>query len=96
MATSETPQWLQIVTEKRKLRDDAIQRFIHQRTTLTEVLYARMHQSHELTTRQQPNGAGKSHSNQDVTAIDDVQLIPKAIVSGAVTASLLLNAYINR
>jgi len=31
-----------------------------------------------------------------VTAIDDVRLIAEAIMSRAVTASLLLNAYINR
>ncbi|KAI4651555.1 uncharacterized protein J4E79_009035 [Alternaria viburni] len=80
MTTSELPQWLQTATEKRKLRDDAIQNFIDAQAPLAE----------------QPNGTGGSHSNQDVTAIDDVRLIPEAIMSRAVTASLLLNAYINR
>ncbi|KAI4909962.1 hypothetical protein J4E85_011459 [Alternaria conjuncta] len=80
MTTSELPQWLQTATEKRKLRDDAIQKFIDAQAPLAE----------------QPNGTGGSHSNQDVTAIDDVRLISEAIMSRAVTASLLLNAYINR
>lgn len=39
MTTSELPQWLQTATEKRKLRDDAIQKFIDAQAPLAEVLY---------------------------------------------------------
>ncbi|CAN9348671.1 unnamed protein product [Alternaria alternata] len=80
MATSEMPQWLQTVTKKRTTRDDAIQRFTNAQATPTE----------------QPHGNHEPRSDQTLTAIDDAQIIPKAILSRAVTASQLLSAYINR
>ncbi|KAI8940514.1 hypothetical protein NX059_004191 [Plenodomus lindquistii] len=83
MTATDTPQWLQTVNAKRKLRDDSVQKYLDSYRAHAEALP--FDQS--------------THSNGHVerpTAIDGVEGIVQAITSGVVTASQLLHAYIRR
>jgi amidase len=75
MTHSTIPQWRQTVTEKLRIRDEAIQK------------YRNNHQPQTSTT----NG-----TSANATSIDQVDDIQQAILSGAVTATELCDAYIGR
>ncbi|KAF1937439.1 amidase [Clathrospora elynae] len=76
------PQWLQTLNKKRKIRDDAIQRFVQ------------AHASHESL--HLDRSSTTESDLRDPTAVDSVEEVLHAISSGVVTASQLLNAYIHR
>ncbi|KAF2831713.1 acetamidase [Ophiobolus disseminans] len=80
MTAADTPQWLQTVEKKRKLRDDAISNLLNSHKTPAKSL--------SLT--------GLNGEVRSPIAIDSVEGIQQAIVSGEVTAKELCAAYINR
>ncbi|KAL6703058.1 hypothetical protein ACN47E_010265 [Coniothyrium glycines] len=83
MAALETPQWQQTVNAKRKIRDDTIERYLKSHGVPSESL----HLNQKSNSQNVPS---------DPTTIDGVEKILQAILSRAVTASQMLDAYINR
>ncbi|KAF1842813.1 acetamidase [Cucurbitaria berberidis CBS 394.84] len=100
MTISNTPQWLQTANTKRRLRDDLIQAFVETHKAHSEVrippISAKDSQIDDAKLLHLV-GTGTTKGNaQDPLAIDSVEEILQAILSGVVTASQLLNAYIHR
>lgn len=83
MAASEPPQWLLTVDAKRKLRDDAIQKYLDGQNLRSESAHL-----NEFVKR---NG-----HVEHLATIDSVGDVVQAIASSVVTASQLLRAYIHQ